>query len=68
MPRAHSKYFWPASAISESDMALLYRARESSPERTPISRLLAAAVRNTYGHLSDLSTDSNQPSLRKEVA
>ena len=68
MPRTHSKYIWPASAITESDMELLYRARELSPERTPISRLLAQAVRTTFGHLCDPSTDPNSPSLRKEVA
>jgi len=50
MPREPtSKYFWPASGLTESDMALLYQAREASPDRTPISRLIARAVRETYG-------------------
>ena len=50
MPREPiSKYFWPASAITEADMELLYRAREASPDRIPISRLIAHAVRETYG-------------------
>ena len=47
-----SKYFWPASAISESDMELLYLARQASPGRTPITHLIARAVRETYGHLA----------------
>lgn len=52
MPRERqSKYFWPASAITESDMDLLYRAREASPNLTTITRLLAHAVRETYGGL-----------------
>ena len=44
-----SKYFWPASAITPDDMALLYQARESAPVRIPISRLIARAIRQTYG-------------------
>jgi len=49
-----SKYFWPASALSESDMDLLYRAREMLPVRRPITQLLAHAVRETFGHLADV--------------
>ena len=50
MPRQpKSKYFWPASAITESHMSLLYRARQVSPNRTPITQLIARAVRETYG-------------------
>ena len=49
-----SKYFWPASALTESDMALLYRARESLPLRQPITQLLAHAVRESFGHLADV--------------
>jgi len=48
----HSKYFWPASAIAEEDMVLLYRAREGSSPHVPITQLLARAVRQTYGHLA----------------
>lgn len=48
MPRnRQSKYFWPASAITPADMALLHAAREAS--RVPISRLIAQAVRQTHG-------------------
>ena len=53
MPREPSKYFWPASAITEADMDLLYRAREASPTRVPITRLLAQAVHEAYGHLGN---------------
>ena len=49
MPRARrSKYFWPASAITEADMALVYQAREASQPRIPISELIARAVRTVY--------------------
>ena len=47
-----SKYFWPASAITPDDMALLYRAREQLPQRIPITQLLAKAVRESFGHLA----------------
>jgi hypothetical protein len=54
MPRERqSKYFWPASAITESDMALLYRAREASTRRTTTTRLLALAVRESYGQMAN---------------
>jgi hypothetical protein len=48
MPREPSKYFWPASAITESDMDLLYRVRESTHKRIPITQLIARAVREAY--------------------
>ena len=55
MPREpQSKYFWPASALSESDMDLLYRARETLPVRPPITQLLAQAVRENFGPLADI--------------
>ena len=47
-----SKYFWPSSGLLPSDMDLLYRAREFSPRRQPITKLIAIAVRETYGHLA----------------
>jgi hypothetical protein len=47
------KYFWRSSGLTESDMALLYRARESSAKRTPITKLIAAAVQQQYGHLAE---------------
>jgi hypothetical protein len=55
MPREPSKYFWPSSGLRSSvEMDLLYRARESSTPRIPITRLIARAVRETYGHLADV--------------
>lgn len=68
MPRTHSKYFWPASALSASDMDLLYRAREASSDRTTITRLLAHAVRETFGHLASDKGASNEPVQLKEAA
>ena len=47
------RFAWPASAIRRGqEMALLYRVRESSPGRTPITRLIAHAINHTYGHLA----------------
>ena len=66
MPRKQqSKYFWPASAITESDMALLYRARETSEPRVSISQHLARAVRHTYGHLAAIEAPDD---VRREAA
>jgi hypothetical protein len=45
MPR----YAWPASAINADDMAVLFQVREGGACRVPISRLIARAVRETYG-------------------
>ena len=53
------KYAWPASKLSESDMRLLHFARESADTYQPITKLLARAVRETYGHLAYMQ-DSNQ--------
>jgi hypothetical protein len=69
MPRGkQSKYFWPASAISESDMDLLYRARESLPGSKPITQLLAQAVRDTFGHLACNVMDSHGTEQLKGAA
>ncbi len=43
------RYPWPASAITPDDMAALHAVRESSLPRVPISRLVAHAIRETYG-------------------
>ena len=56
-------YPWPASAITDEDMALLHRARESSRPRVPITQLLARAVRETYGEARTTGQDV-QPSDR----
>jgi hypothetical protein len=50
-----SKYFWPASAITPADMALVYAVRESSQPRVPISELIARAIRQQYGQVSVLN-------------
>ena len=50
-----SQYFWPASAITPQDMALLYRAREQSQARVPISELIAMSIRRTYGQVPVLN-------------
>ena len=42
------RYPWPASAITQEEMALLYQARETGP-RMPITRLITRAIRETYG-------------------
>jgi hypothetical protein len=49
VPREPSKYYWPASAITPADMALLHAVRESSQPRVPISHLIARAIRQQYG-------------------
>jgi hypothetical protein len=42
------RYRWPASALSQDEMRLLYLARESRPDHLPISKLIAEAVRAAY--------------------
>ncbi len=54
------RYPWPAAAIGKEEMALLFSARESSPEPTTITRLVAEAVRLAYGHLAIKSEPSNE--------
>ena len=41
-------YPWPASALTPDDMAVLHRVRQHGYPRTPINRLIAKAVRETY--------------------
>ena len=56
------RFAWPASAIRRGqEMALLYRVRESLPERTPITQLIAHAIRTTYGHHLTGFNTNNQP-------
>ena len=54
-------YPWPASAIGREEMALLYLARESSPDRTTITELVARAVRAQYGHVAIKPEPSGEP-------
>lgn len=43
-------YAWPASRISRSDMAALYRAKHRHAKKTTITQLIAMAVREKYGN------------------
>lgn len=43
-------YPWPASAITQSDMALLHSVREASQPRIPITQLISKAIQTTYGN------------------
>ena len=42
------RYPWPASALTSDEMALLYHARERSPDRIPITQLIREAVRFAF--------------------
>ena len=61
-----SKYFWPASAITPADMALLHAARESTQPRVPISELIARAIRQTYGQATIVPLPAPEPQPRNE--
>ena len=43
------RYPWPASALTQADMAVLHAVREGGAEHIPITELIARAVRVTYG-------------------
>jgi hypothetical protein len=70
MPREphSSKYPWPASAITPEDMALIHAVRESSRPRIPITRLLAHAVRETFGRYAETTPAGKLPEERKDAA
>ena len=53
--KADSKYQWPASALTPADMKLLHAVREARPE-TPITELIARAVRQEYGRLESATS------------
>ncbi len=57
------RYPWPASALGPKEMAMLHQRRESLPERTPITRLIAEAVRAAYGTVADISQSVQEPPL-----
>ena len=40
------KYPWPASAVSEKEMEMLYYMREKT--KTPITQLVKEAIQKTY--------------------
>ena len=62
-------YPWPASAISEHEMANLYAAREASVPRVPITELIRRAVAEAYGQQASegLCVDV-QPELAQKAA
>ena len=51
---------WPASAISEDEMAMLYIAREASMPRVPITELIRRAVVDAYGQRAVEARYENQ--------
>lgn len=64
-----SKYFWPASAITPADMALVYKARESAQPRIPISELIARAIRHTYGQYAiEALPEETQTQTKRKAA
>ncbi len=67
--KQQSKYFWPASAITPADMAILHAARESSKQRVPISALIARAIRQQYGQtLPETARQTETQPERKAAA
>ena len=62
------RYPWPSSALTASDMELLFRAREGSAKRIPITELVALAVRTVYGTDGADVPEPTNPSCRKEAA
>ena len=63
-----SKYFWPASAITPADMALVHAARQASQPRVPISELIAQAIRQTYGQVRVLNPPAPPNQDKREAA
>ena len=55
------RYPWPASCLTAVDMKLLHDARESSPDRTTITELVARAVRAQYGRVAIKPEPSGEP-------
>jgi len=60
------RYSWPASAISQHDMALLYAARESTrtDKIVPISVLVAQAIRQVYGMKISTPAETKEPAAK----
>jgi len=61
-------YAWPSSQLTPSDMRLLHDTREAHPDHPPITRLIAEAVRATYGqsaiHPEQVKRPECKPQLR----
>ena len=66
MPRAF-RYPWPSSKLTAADMKLLYEARESRPDRPPITRLLAEAVRAQFSHPAAQPEQVAQPAYKPRL-
>ena len=66
MPQSF-RYPWPSSALGKEEMALLYLARETSPDRTTITELVARAIRVQYGHLAIKSEPSSESVLESVI-
>jgi hypothetical protein len=54
--------------MTPAEMNLLYRARALSPGRQPITRLLAHAVRETFGRFAETAIAEKLPEERKDAA
>ena len=63
----HYRYPWPCSGIDADLMRRLYMARESSPERKPITELIARAIRAQYGHLAAHPEQVAQPEYKPRL-
>ena len=61
------RYAWPSSAIDADLMRRLFMARESSPEPTTITRLIAEAVRAQYGHPAAQPEQVTQPEYKPRL-
>ena len=61
------RYPWPSSAIGKEEMALLYIARESSPDKTSITQLIATAIRAQYGHPAAQPEQVAQPEYKPRL-
>ena len=55
------RYPWPASALTSDEMALLYHARERSPDRIPITQLIREAVRFAFAVPSSSQRSTHDP-------
>ncbi len=53
-----NKYQWPATAIGSEEMALLHSVRETSEPRTPITQLIARAIRAAYSDAATAITET----------
>jgi len=62
------RYPWPASALTRRDMQALHAVREAAPQKTPITELIAEAVRDKYANTVGLAISTSTESIKKEAA